>query len=218
MTLMPKRAHAEGSRSHQLRRLAESTLGSGNLRVAVRLPEGEFFEEWLAVHTVDFFNHLNILYGTMTEFCTPRECPVMCAGPRFEYHWQDSSSSKYRRSTRLSAPGYIECLLNWTQAQIDDENLFPIAPGAPFPTNFVDRVKAILRRLFRIYAHIYNHHFAQVCALHLEGKFLQLSTHTVHLNTSYRHFYLFVSEYRLIDPKEMIPLAELNDAILEENE
>ena len=61
-------------------------MGSGNLRVAVRVPDGELLEEWLALHTVDFFNHLNILYGTLTEFCTSRECPVMCAGPRFEYH------------------------------------------------------------------------------------------------------------------------------------
>ena len=131
----------------------------------------------------------------------------MCAGPRFEYHWQDSNSSKYRRSTRLSAPDYIECLLNWTQVQIDDPKLFPITPEAAFPPNFIDRVKMILRRIFRVYAHMYNHHFAQMCALRLE----------VHLNTSYRHFLLFVNEYRLIDPKEMIPLAELNEAILDDN-
>lgn len=187
-----------------MRKLADATLGSGNLRVAVRLPEGEIFEEWLAVHTVDFFNHLNILYGAISEFCTARECPVMCAGPRFEYHWQDSNSTRFRRSTRLSAPDYIECLLNWTQAQIDDETLFPVTPGASFPPNFVDRVKAILRRLFRIYAHIYNHHFTQMCALHLE----------MHLNTSYRHFLLFVTEFSLVDPKDMVPMAELNDAIL----
>lgn len=152
----------------QLKKLAESTLGSGNLQVAVRLPEGELFEEWLAVHTVDFFNHLNILYGTITELCTARECPVMCAGPRFEYHWQDSTSVKYRRSTKLSAPEYVDCLLNWTQAQIDDATLFPVDSN-DFPPNFVERVKAILRRLFRIYAHMYNHHFAQVCAMHIEG-------------------------------------------------
>ncbi|WFD28744.1 Mitotic exit network component [Malassezia nana] len=190
----------------QLKRLADSTLGSGNLRVAVQVPDGELLEEWLAVHTVDFFNHLNILYGTLTELCTPRECPVMCAGPRFEYHWQDPTSVKYRRSTRLSAPDYIECLLNWTQAQMDDEQLFPVQPGAQFPPQFVDRVKAILRRLFRIYAHVYHHHFAQVCAMRLE----------THLNTSYRHFFLFVTEYHLIDPKEMVPLAEINEAILDE--
>jgi MOB kinase activator 1 len=73
-----------------LKRYAEATLGSGNLRQAVVLPEGEDLDEWLAVnseylvatefglvlneHTaVDFFNHLNMLYGTITEFCIPSE-------------------------------------------------------------------------------------------------------------------------------------------------
>ena len=66
--------------------------GSGNLRKAVQLPEGEDLNEWLAVHggwlvrvvgcgadgcaVVDFFNHLNMLYGTITEFCTPNEVRV----------------------------------------------------------------------------------------------------------------------------------------------
>ena len=74
--------------------------GSGNLRLAVQLPEGEDLNEWLAVHgaclryilcplsqrrltgwrrsraAVDFFNHLNMLYGTVTEFCTPQEASV----------------------------------------------------------------------------------------------------------------------------------------------
>ena len=31
---------------------------------------------------VDFFNQINMLYGTITEFCSKEECPVMTAGPR----------------------------------------------------------------------------------------------------------------------------------------
>ena len=31
---------------------------------------------------VDFFNQINMLYGTITEFCTPTACPVMSAGPK----------------------------------------------------------------------------------------------------------------------------------------
>lgn len=31
---------------------------------------------------VDFFNQINMLYGTITEFCTETSCPVMSAGPR----------------------------------------------------------------------------------------------------------------------------------------
>ncbi|KAK8270835.1 hypothetical protein V6Z11_D11G221900 [Gossypium hirsutum] len=30
--------------------------------------------------TVDFFNQVNLLYGTLTKFCTPENCPTMTAG------------------------------------------------------------------------------------------------------------------------------------------
>lgn len=32
---------------------------------------------------VDFFNQVNLLYGTLTEFCTPDNCPTMTAGPKY---------------------------------------------------------------------------------------------------------------------------------------
>jgi hypothetical protein len=32
---------------------------------------------------VDFFNQINLLYGSITEFCTPKSCPVMSAGPKY---------------------------------------------------------------------------------------------------------------------------------------
>ena len=44
------RAAAKGTNSYQLRQFAEATLGSGSLRKAVRLPEGEDLNEWLAVN------------------------------------------------------------------------------------------------------------------------------------------------------------------------
>ncbi|KAG8755322.1 Mitotic exit network component, partial [Ceratobasidium sp. 428] len=72
-TFKPRKDVPEGTKQYQLRKYAEATLGSGNLRLAVVLPDGEDLNEWLAVHTVDFFNHLNMLYGTVTEFCTPQQ-------------------------------------------------------------------------------------------------------------------------------------------------
>ena len=64
----------------------------------VKLPEGEDENEWLAVnstpnHTkqpptrimltrapvVDFYNQINLLYGAITEFCSPQSCPEMKA-------------------------------------------------------------------------------------------------------------------------------------------
>ena len=32
---------------------------------------------------VDFFNQVNLLYGTLTEFCTVENCPTMSAGPKY---------------------------------------------------------------------------------------------------------------------------------------
>lgn len=134
-----------------------------------------------------------MLHGTLTEFvcasadetftltmnyhvtdpwqCTSEHCPAMSAGKRFEYHWQDTSTVEYRRPVRLSAPEYVDCLFAWAQRQLDDPTIFPSAVGAPFPPKFEATVKALLRRLFRVYAHIYLSHFQQICALKIEGMF-----------------------------------------------
>ncbi|KAJ0544884.1 putative MOB kinase activator family [Helianthus annuus] len=50
---------------------------------------GEDLNEWLAINAVDFFNQVNILYGTLTEFCTPSTCPIMTVGTKYEYRWAD---------------------------------------------------------------------------------------------------------------------------------
>jgi MOB kinase activator 1 len=128
----------------------------------------------------------------------------MSAGPRYEYLWEDGVT--YKRPTKLPAPVYIDNLMNWVQNLLDDDTTFPSKIGVPFPRNFQATVKTIFRRLFRIYAHLYSNHFDQICALGIEA----------HLNTSYRHFFLFITEFSLIDPKELVPLEELNDAILAE--
>ncbi|XP_020608438.1 MOB kinase activator 1B-like [Orbicella faveolata] len=81
-TFKPKKNIPEGTHQYDLMKQAAATLGSGNLRLAVMLPEGEDLNEWVAVNTVDFFNQINMLYGTITEFCTAESCAVMSAGPK----------------------------------------------------------------------------------------------------------------------------------------
>jgi MOB kinase activator 1 len=92
--------------------------------------------------------------------------------------------------------------------------------------------KTILRRLFRVYAHIYHSHFDQICALGIEGQsaFLQSTKQPVfrhllrgltgiaHLNTNYRHFLLFVDEvspprlvYIMFRPADNAVLAPLRE-------
>lgn len=68
-----------GNTSYQLRQYAEATLGGGSLRKVVKLPDGEDENEWLAVNMVDFYNQINLLYGAITEFCSPQSCPEMKA-------------------------------------------------------------------------------------------------------------------------------------------
>ena len=130
------------------------------MRLAVQLPEGEDIDEWIAVNTVDFFNQINMLYGTITEFCTEDRCPIMSAGPKYEYHWADGQT--VNKPIKCSAPKYIDYLMTWVQDQLDDENIFPSKIGVKFPPNFQSIVKTILKRLFRVYAHIYHQHFKYV--------------------------------------------------------
>ena len=49
--------------------------------------------------------------------------------------------------------------MTWVQDQLDDETLFPSKIGVPFPNNFLNIAKTILKRLFRVYAHVYHQHF-----------------------------------------------------------
>ncbi|KAJ0714057.1 putative MOB kinase activator family [Helianthus annuus] len=91
-TFRPKKGAPSGSKGAQLKKHTDPTLGSGNLREAVRLPPGEDLNEWLAINAVDFFNPVNILYGTVTEFCTSSTCPTMIAGTKYEYRWADGVS------------------------------------------------------------------------------------------------------------------------------
>ena len=50
---------------------------------------------------VDFYNRVNLIYGTLAEFCTPESCPRMSGGPMFEYYWKDEG--KYKKPTALPA-------------------------------------------------------------------------------------------------------------------
>ncbi|KAI8925652.1 Mob1/phocein [Entophlyctis helioformis] len=201
-TFKPKRNVPEGSRQAELKRYADATLGTGNLRLAVQLPEGEDLNEWLAVNTVDFFNQINLLYGSITEFCTPQECPVMAAGPKYEYHWCDGV--QFKKPIKVSAPEYVDYLMTWVQSQLDDETVFPSKIGVPFSRSFQGAVKTIMKRLFRVYAHLYHSHFQQFAELHADA----------HLNTSFKHFVYFVHEFALIDKKELAPLEDLIKTLL----
>ena len=59
----------------------------------------------------------------------------------------------------------------------------------------------ILRRLFRVYGHIYHSHFETILNLGEQA----------HLNTSFKHFIFFIQEFDLIDKKDLEPMKYLID-------
>lgn len=57
-----------------------SRTGLGCSNLVLQSANGWF----LCFSAVDFFNQINMLYGTITDFCTEESCPVMSAGPKYE--------------------------------------------------------------------------------------------------------------------------------------
>jgi len=165
------------------------------------LPHGMDRNVWLAKNTIDFYNDIAQLYGLIKEFCTDKSCPVMNAGPKFEYLWQDET--KYKEPTKLSAPEYFEQLCSWVEGKLNDEQIFPTKKGSKYPSDFEDTVAAIFKRLFRVYAHIYHGHGSHIRDLGRD-----------HLST-FRDFVFFTTEFNLIRRKEELePLAEQMQLLL----
>jgi Mob1/phocein family len=106
----PKRKIPKDTKQYQLHKHAMAILGSGNLKTAVRLPPKEDLDDWLCVNSsllslspplylslslssfsltfieaIDFYNQVNHLYGSVSEFCTERSCPIMSANPFFNF-------------------------------------------------------------------------------------------------------------------------------------
>ncbi|XP_065051026.1 MOB kinase activator 3A-like [Rhopilema esculentum] len=201
-TFKPKKKWSEGTMKYDLHKRARATLRAGiDLKEAVKLPTGENLNDWLAVHVVDFFNRINLIYGTIYDYCTDQSCPVMSGGPKYDYYWADGD--KYKKPTSVTARQYVQLLMDWTDGIINDEEIFPHDTTVPFPKNFQPIVKKIFTRLFRVFVHVYIHHFDTVVRLEAEP----------HVNQCYKHFYYFTSEFGLIEKRELEPLKEMTARI-----
>jgi len=77
--------------------------------------------------------------------------------------------------------------------------------GVHFPKNFQATVRQLVKRLFRVYAHIYCHHYPVIVALGLDP----------HMNTSFKHYVLFIKEFDLESGKDFYgPLSDMVETIL----
>ncbi|CAG5095383.1 Oidioi.mRNA.OKI2018_I69.XSR.g14163.t1.cds [Oikopleura dioica] len=105
----------------------------------------------------------------------------------------------------MSASEYVDNLMTWVSELIDDESVFPSLLNKPFPQNFKATCSDIIRRLFRVYAHIYIDHIQHIRNPRLDEE--------AHLNTSFRHFILFAQEFQLIPLNELAPLQKIIDRL-----
>ena len=89
--------------------VSQIDLGKYDLKGAVKLPDREDPDEWIANNLLNFHKQICMTYGTANEFCTPETCPKMTAGRKCEYWW---SCGPERRPVEVSTPEYIDHLLD----------------------------------------------------------------------------------------------------------
>ena len=61
-------------------------------------------------------------------------------------------------------------------------------------------IRQVFKRMYRVYAHIYCHHYPVIRELGLEA----------HLNTSFKHYVLFIDEHNLASGKDFWALLEIS--------
>lgn len=177
----------------------ECTVPETRLRETVELPPRLDYNEWLASHTLAFFDHINLIYGTISEFCTMSGCPDMTGPGGRQYLWFDERGKK----CKVAAPQYIDYVMTFTQKTVNDECIFPTKFDKEFPSSFESIVKKIHRLLFHVVAHLYHAHFKEIVLLNLHA----------HLNSLFCHFVLFNEQFKLIDEKETELLQDLAVAL-----
>ncbi|XP_067647192.1 MOB kinase activator-like 2 isoform X1 [Eurosta solidaginis] len=177
----------------------ERKLPEADLKALVDLPAGLDYNEWLASHTLALFEHVNLVYGTISEFCTPSGCSDMTGPGNRTYLWFDEKGKK----TRVAAPQYIDYVMTFTQKTVSDELIFPTKYANEFPSSFESIARKILRLQFHVIAHLYAAHFREIALLGL---------HT-HLNLTFAHLTALHRRFTLIDEKETDVLRDLEVAL-----
>jgi len=177
----------------------ERKIQEEELLSITEVPDGLDANEWLALHTIGFFEHINLLYGTVSEFCNLSSCPDMLGpGPR-HYLWLDEKGKK----SKLSAPQYVDYVMTYVQKTVNDETLFPTKHGHEFPPNFDQILRKIQKLLFHVVAHIYHSHFREIVLLGLHA----------HLNSIFAHIIEFNLCHQVLEEKETEVLQDLIHAL-----
>jgi len=195
--------HRSGTLRERLHSYTKRTLGAGgSINEAVALPPGESCAAWVAVHAIDFYNDISTIWAVMA---TDPYLNSFRPGEGFpsgvEYRWSNGAGE----AESVSAPKYVDKVLGWIADQMNDDTKFPDdddEAGAlrVFQTpQFAALCGQIFRRLFRVYGIIYSSFFNTLEALDMAP----------HLNSCFKHFMFFCTEFGLLPEREIEPLEVL---------
>lgn len=149
--------------------------------------------------------YFNLKFYSIVELCNYYLIQLLFSigegfPPGFEYRWAEG-----KEAVSCSGPEYVEKVMTWVEDEINNEATFPSTEGTPFPKTFQKILSSIFSRLFRIYAIIYTNFFTQIESVGAAA----------HLNTSFKHFMLFVWEFELVKDQEFEALKTLTDELKE---
>ena len=112
----------------------------------------------------DSYDWRSILIRSVADMCTEETCPEMSAGAHYSYYWTDFNGSNPvpvgvfgGGEEKMSAKLYITTLFQSISDLFHSSPYNKCASGV-FPDNFMHTSRAIFKKLFRVYAHVYHHH------------------------------------------------------------
>ena len=99
----------------------------------------------------------------------------------------------------VSGPEYINYCVSYVEALLDDPAVFPDTEEANYPADFLDVVREVYVKMFRVFAILYGAFLETLRGMEV----------TQHLNTSFKHFVFFGLCHDLMpSAKEITPLLK----------
>eukprot|EP00929_Paragymnodinium_shiwhaense_P002884 TRINITY_DN10319_c0_g1_i3.p1 TRINITY_DN10319_c0_g1~~TRINITY_DN10319_c0_g1_i3.p1 ORF type:complete len:211 (-),score=56.23 TRINITY_DN10319_c0_g1_i3:142-774(-) len=190
------------SHIYKLHEQANASLGNAEIWDAIKLPINVDEDHWIAAQTLGIFDeyvHIILVFEDVCDAASDT-CCVMNAGT-VRYRWADEKI----KAKDVTSVEYMHHLAKYGTKLLKSRELIP-ADGGPMPRDFRPSVQQVLKRIFRVYAHIYTCHFDTVQEVELEA----------HLNCVFKRWLFFVREFDLVSLQDMQPMATLVNRFLQQ--
>jgi len=149
--------------------------------------------EWLATHTLSLFEHVNAMCGTVSELCTPINCPMMSYPGSPKAQWVDERGKRHP----YSAGQYIDCVMSYCEQMSKNEDLFPTKHGCQFSAELTTHCRRVLRLLWHCAGHLFTAHWDALETLQLRSQ----------CGLVLAHLHRLAIAHQLLDSKELAALA-----------